>query len=69
MGYDLVGITEIARMFGVSPQRADQLAATPTFPQPVTRLSAGRIWERADVRRWAEATNRKIVSDGKEASP
>jgi hypothetical protein len=39
----LIGLSEIARTLGVSPLRADQLAASATFPEPVQRLIAGRI--------------------------
>ena len=53
MTHHLVGITEIARMLGVSPQRADQLSrAYADFPAPEAELSAGRIWKRAAVERW-----------------
>ncbi len=58
---DLVGLTEIAEMLGVSPQRVDQLAATESFPKPVAELAAGRVWKRADVERWAKATGREII--------
>ena len=55
---DLVGLTEIADMLGVSRSRAHQLAETEGFPTPVGEISAGRIWERADVERWARGTGR-----------
>jgi predicted DNA-binding transcriptional regulator AlpA len=55
---DLVGVTEIGDLFGVSRQRADQLTRTERFPEPVAVLSAGRIWRRADVEAWARATGR-----------
>lgn len=57
---DLVGLTEIAEMLGVSPQRVDQLAATEAFPEPVAELAAGRVWKRADVIKWAKAKRREI---------
>ncbi len=57
---DLVGLTEIAEMLGISPQRVDQLAATESFPEPVAELAAGRVWKRADVEKWAKATGREI---------
>ncbi len=57
---DLVGLTEIAEMLGVSPQRVDQLAATDAFPDPVAEIAAGRIWKRADIEKWARATGREI---------
>jgi len=48
--HHLVGITEIAAMLRVSPQRADQLSrAYADFPKPEAELSAGRIWQRAAI--------------------
>jgi prophage regulatory protein len=58
---DLVGLTEIADMLGVSRQRVDQLAATEAFPEPVADLAAGRVWKLADVEKWAKATGRDIA--------
>jgi hypothetical protein len=56
---DLVGLTEIATMLGVSRQRVDQLSRdVEGFPAPVGEISAGRIWERADVEQWARETGR-----------
>lgn len=58
VGYDLVGVTEIAAMLGVTTQRVSQLARTPAFPAPVATLAAGLIWERSDVEEWARETGR-----------
>jgi prophage regulatory protein len=55
---DLVGLTEIAEMLGVSAQRVDQLARRDDFPEPVAVLAAGRIWRRGDIERWARGTGR-----------
>lgn len=56
---DLVGLTEIAQILGLSRQRVDQLLRSDeAFPQPVANLTAGRIWERADVEAWGRATGR-----------
>jgi hypothetical protein len=56
---DLVGSAEIARMLEISQTRVNQLATTDSkFPKPVAELSAGRIWKRAEVERWARATGR-----------
>jgi prophage regulatory protein len=60
---DLVGVTEIGDLLGVSRQRADQLTRTEAFPDPVAVLSAGRIWRRADVEAWARATGRRANRD------
>ncbi len=56
---DLVGLTEIAEMLGVSRQRVDQIVQSdPKFPEPVAWLRAGRIWRRSDVTRWARRAGR-----------
>ena len=56
---DLVGLTEIADMLNVSRQRVDQIArAGGTFPEPVAVITAGRIWMRSDVERWARRAGR-----------
>jgi prophage regulatory protein len=57
---DLVGVTEIGDLLGVSRQRADQLTRTEGFPEPVAVLSAGRIWRRADVEVWAREAGRPL---------
>ncbi len=58
MARNLVGVAEIAEMLGVTRQRVHQLAKTPGFPAPLAELSAGAIWDRADVERWARKTGR-----------
>lgn len=58
---DLVGLAEIGAMLGVSRQRVDQLARSKGFPDPVATISAGRIWLREEVERWAEQTGREVV--------
>jgi len=57
---DLVGLTEIAEMLELSRQRVDQLVrdADSSFPEPVAVISAGRIWRRSDVERWARRVGR-----------
>ena len=60
---DLVGLTEIAEMLGVSRQRVHQLAVTEGFPLPAADLASGRVWERKTIEKWAKATGRTIVED------
>jgi hypothetical protein len=55
---DLVGVTEIGEMLGVSRQRADQLAGEPGFPDPIGEIRAGRIWNKEDIEAWARETGR-----------
>ncbi|MCU6481961.1 helix-turn-helix transcriptional regulator [Arthrobacter sp. A2-55] len=56
---DLVGITEIAEMTGVSRQRANALVKQPGFPPAVVSLTAGQFRRRADVKRWLEQWDRR----------
>lgn len=55
---DLVGTAEIADLLGVSRQRVHQLSGEPGFPEPVASLSAGMIWQKSDVVRWAREHKR-----------
>ena len=55
--HHLVGAREIAAMLGVTRQRVYQLSQEPGFPPPVAELGLGKVWETADVERWA-AQNR-----------
>jgi prophage regulatory protein len=59
--HHLVGVREIADMFGVSRQRASQLGSKDDFPTPTAVLASGPIWNRSDVEEWARATGRTIV--------
>jgi predicted DNA-binding transcriptional regulator AlpA len=53
---DLVGLSEVAQMLGVSRQRVYQLAtAYDDFPSPEAELAAGRVWRRAAIEAWDEA--------------
>lgn len=58
--HHLVGLTEIAAMFGVSRQYADRLVRSDGFPDPEAVITAGRIWKRSDVEQWARATGRNL---------
>ena len=39
LGGQLVGVTEVARLFGVSRQRADQLTREKGWPDPIERVA------------------------------
>jgi prophage regulatory protein len=57
----LVGPAEIAAMLGgLSRQRVYQLTRTSDFPEPVAKLSTGKVWAYADVARWARRHNRTV---------
>ena len=65
---DVVGVAEIAQLLNVSRQRVHELMRSDvTFPEPAAELSAGRIWERADVDGWMASRQRQgkdtIVED------
>jgi predicted DNA-binding transcriptional regulator AlpA len=58
-GMELMTSSQVADLLGVSRQRVDQIVKTdPTFPQPAAVLPSGRIWERADIERWAREKGR-----------
>jgi hypothetical protein len=61
---DLVGVAEIANMFGITRQGVDKLIRTrPDFPAPYAIITAGRIWSREVIEKWARATGRTIVGE------
>lgn len=54
---ELMGTTEIAAMLGISRQRVHKLTAdaeTTKFPEPLATLSMGKVWDAADIRKWAK---------------
>lgn len=53
---EIVGLVEIAEMFGVTKRTAARWRSRPDFPEPLARLSAGLIWRRVDVEKWAART-------------
>jgi predicted DNA-binding transcriptional regulator AlpA len=62
--HHLVGLTEIAEMLGVSRQYTDRLVRQDGFPAPEAVITAGRIWSRDAIEKWAKATGRTIVEEG-----
>jgi predicted DNA-binding transcriptional regulator AlpA len=50
-----VRLLDIAKLLGVSKQRAHQMAAEPRFPTPVSQDSRGQQWDRREVERWAKS--------------
>lgn len=56
---DLVGVSEIADMLGITRQGVDKLVRTRSdFPQPEDVITAGRIWSRQTVEDWARQDGR-----------
>jgi hypothetical protein len=63
----LVTTTEIAKMFGVSRQRASQWAAErPDFPQPAARTALGALYIRSQIQVWHA---RADMSPGRRPAP
>lgn len=56
---ELVGVTELAQLLGVSRQRASELQKRPGFPAPVQILAAGPVWPRAWIERFVGTWERK----------
>ena len=56
---ELVGVTEVAELLGVSRQRVAQLREREDFPAPVAELAAGPVWTRTNLTRFVEAWPRK----------
>jgi predicted DNA-binding transcriptional regulator AlpA len=54
-----VRLVEIARILGVSHQRASQLAARADFPAPVVSEPRKRRWDRREVEAWARRWRRE----------
>jgi len=57
----LIGTHEIAQMFGVSRQRAQQITSRKDFPKPYDVLHMGKVWRRAAVETWARDHGRAIA--------
>jgi hypothetical protein len=55
----LVGVAEIAGLFGVSRQRVAQLRSSPGFPAPAAELAAGPVWVRSSINRFLDGWHRK----------
>jgi predicted DNA-binding transcriptional regulator AlpA len=52
---ELAGLSEIMALLGVTKRTALKYVNRPEFPEPIDRLSTGRVWRRADVQNWAQA--------------
>jgi prophage regulatory protein len=53
MTAELYRLGDIARIVGVSYERARQLRDRQDFPAPVGRRGKADLWTASDVRRWA----------------
>jgi predicted DNA-binding transcriptional regulator AlpA len=55
---NLVGLTEIGKMFDITRQRAYTISKKRGFPAPIDTLSSGRVWDRAEIEKWGETWDR-----------
>jgi predicted DNA-binding transcriptional regulator AlpA len=53
---DLLGLSDISRMLGVTMRTTQKYVDRDDFPEPLGQIAAGRVWLRADVERWAKET-------------
>jgi hypothetical protein len=49
-GDEYVGVTEIAKLLGVSKQRVSELRTREDFPAPVAELAAGPVWSLSNLK-------------------
>lgn len=56
---EMVGVSEVAELLGVTRQRASALARSPSFPHPIVELKSGPIWDRGAVDRFVETWARR----------
>jgi predicted DNA-binding transcriptional regulator AlpA len=54
----LLNLSDIGRLLGVSRQRAAQLAQHAEFPEPAGEMGRGKVWRAKDIEKWARATGR-----------
>lgn len=56
---NLLGVSELAELLGVSRQRASELAHSTTFPRPAAELASGPVWIEPAVLRFVEEWERR----------
>lgn len=66
---DLVGVAEVAKLLGVTKQRASDLVHADHFPPPVATLAAGPIWRRSQLARFANSWPRRPGRPRRQAQP
>ena len=58
----LVGAAEIGEALGgLSRQRVNQLSTKADFPAPIVELRMGKVWDLADIARWAKERGRTML--------
>lgn len=56
---ELVGVSEVASLLGVSKQRLSELRTRADFPQPIVMLAAGPVWARPSLNHFIAGWSRK----------
>jgi hypothetical protein len=56
---ELIGVSEVADILGVTRQRASALAKSPGFPDPVAILASGPVWTRSSLSRFIDEWPRR----------
>ncbi len=59
---DLVGVTEIAEMFGVNRVTVGKWRGRGILPEPDAYLPKRPLWLRSTIELWAAKTDRKLVA-------
>ncbi len=57
-GLRLGQIGDVADLLAISRSRADQLSRHVGFPEPIGRMSGGRVWDLDHVEDWAVEVGR-----------
>ena len=66
---ELVGIAELAELFGVSRQAASNWRGRhDNFPSPVASLKSGPVWDMADISVWADEMGMEVKTPNTKTS-
>ncbi|MFT4119741.1 ParA family protein [Bradyrhizobium sp.] len=70
MATELVGLAEIAALFGITKQVASNWRTRKkNFPAAIADLKSGPVWQRDDIIKWAKQESIPLAEDGKSARP
>ncbi|HVV40382.1 MAG TPA: ParA family protein [Nitrobacter sp.] len=63
---DVVGLAEIAALFGINKQVVSNWRARKVgFPSPMAELKSGPVWRREDIVKWAKRENIELAESQK----
>lgn len=63
----IVGLSEIADLYTISPQLADRWSQHKAFPKPLRELKQGRVWDVREVDAWAGTYRQSHAADRRRA--